>query len=149
MSGVQTESLYKTQLSNRKMIEALKLTEELLPNFNRYLLSKSNSEVKQAYLEMLSNLNAILLLCNEVINSENPSTYLELVKSHRKKLKKDKNILYKPLDSIIGRLKIDQNAIGSIVNDNHSINHLCLLLIQITELLYIQYDELHQEQHPN
>lgn len=145
LTSDQTDLLYKLRLANRKIIESIKLSEDIIPNFNRTLKSKNNSDLTEAYTEMCIKLEGAISLCEKVIKSESPFSYLELIKTEKKRLKKNKELLYKPLDSIVGRLKLDQNAIGSLVNDNMSINRLCLLLIQITELLFIEYDAFHQE----
>lgn len=144
----QTDLLFKLRVANRKLIESIKLTEEVLPNFNLSLNSKNNSDIRLAYLEMTNKLANTLMLCEKVYSSDSPSTFLELIKSEKKLLKKNKRLLYKPFDSILGRFKLDQNTIGSLVNDNMSINQLCLSLIQITELLYIEYDAFLQEDTP-
>jgi phosphate:Na+ symporter len=144
LSETETQKLFKIRLAARRMIELVKLLEEISPNLEKYCHSHQK-EVQTQYNALLSKLIAVADQMQPVIKSEQPETFLEWIKSNKKDLRKKELWGSDKFSSLFKRLTTDVNILGSLVNDHTTVNQICLLLLQIAELLYIHYDELHQE----
>ncbi len=141
LSKENSEKLLKIKLANRKIVEIIKSVKGVRDNINIYSVSK-NEYIKEEYNSLRNNVLKVLRAMYKLKNPDNREINLDkLLEMKHRAIESDK-LIDGTLQRLLKANKIDGSMTTSLVNDSNTAVEISIKMIEIIELLYIDYDSL-------
>ncbi len=140
MSEDDIKLLYKIQLANRDIVEAIKDTKHLQKNLEEYLNS-SNSYIKEEYENIRKNLTRILRNINKIATTQEEDKIVLLLSKAKLAIQKNDVLLNGSLDKLIRNNLITNKMATSLMNDSSYANDISKNLISMAEIIFVLNNE--------
>ena len=127
---------HNIKLANRNNIEAVKMTEQLQHNLNRYLHS-DNTHIKEQYIKMVKRIAKLIRRIHIISQIEDKEEALRTLVKAKKILEKNDIVSNGRLDKLIRRNLISNEMASSLMNDSAYTNNIIKSLIVSTGVLWV------------
>ena len=132
-------SFHNIKLANRNNIEAVKMTEQLQHNLNRYLHS-DNTNIKEQYAKMVKRIAKLIRRIHLISQTEDKEEALLSLMKTKKILEKNDIVSNGKLDKLIRENLITNEMASSLMNDSAYTNNIIKSLIVSAGVLWVDAD---------
>ncbi len=132
--------IYKIKLANRNIVEAVKDTQYLQKNLEKYLHS-SNGYIKAEYENIRKNLIELLRNVDFIVHTQEQEKIVLSLAKVRLATKKNDIILNGRLDKLVRNDLISNEMATSLMNDSSYANNIAKNLISMAEIIAILNNE--------
>ena len=129
-------SFHNIKLANRNNIEAVKMTEQLQHNLNRYLHS-DNTNIKEQYAKMVKRIAKLIRRIHLISQTEDKEEALLSLMKTKKILEKNDIVSNGKLDKLIRENLITNEMASSLMNDSAYTNNIIKSLIVSAGVLWV------------
>ena len=129
-------SFHNIKLANRNNIEAVKMTEQLQHNLNRYLHS-DNANIKEQYAKMVKRIAKLIRRIHLISQTEDKEEALLSLMKTKKILEKNDIVSNGKLDKLIRENLITNEMASSLMNDSAYTNNIIKSLIVSAGVLWV------------
>ncbi len=140
MSESDIKLLYKVKLANRDIVEAVKGTQNLQKNLEKYLNS-SNDYIRTEYENIRKNLIELLRSVSGIITMQEETGIVLSLSKIKLATKKNDIILNGGLDRLVRNDLITNEMATSLMNDSSYANDIAKNLISMAEIIAILSNE--------
>jgi len=132
-------SFYNIKLANRNSIEAVKMTQQLQRNLQKYANS-DNPHIKEQYMKMIKRLVKLMMRIHTISQTDNKEKNLVSLIKAKKILAKNDIVANGKLDKLIREHLITNEMAASLMNDSAYTNNIIKSLIVSAGVLWIDPD---------
>lgn len=143
LTEIQHNEISQLKAANRKMVETIKIVEDLSKNVNLYMVS-DNSYIKTEYDKLRRKVVKVLKLIYRIRTEDATEEYHAILRQIKQQAKKNKYLGAAKIDKLIRNDLITANMASSYFNDFDNVNDIVRNLIDVTDLLFAQKDPLFQ-----
>ena len=129
-------SFHNIKLANRNNIEAVKMTEQLQHNLNRYL-NGNNTDIKEQYVKMVKRIAKLIRRIHIISQTEDKEEALQSLMKTKKILEKNDIVSNGKLDKLIRGNLITNEMASSLMNDSAYTNNIIKSLIVSAGVLWV------------
>ena len=141
LTQAQNKRISAIKIANRKMVEIINDSRELRRNIIKYL-SSDNEYINKAYDKFRRKIVKVLRIIYLYRTEDDKEVYFQKLLSLKKKAKEKRHQSNKYIDHLIRDNLITVDMASSLVNDNDNVNDIIEKLISVAELLYVERDQL-------
>lgn len=147
LSPVQTKRVTQLKIANRKMVEVVKMMNELRPNTVKFI-SSDNEYVKAEYERFRRRIAKVLRTIYLFRQKTDKEKYHRKLIELGREADKDLDTTGKDINRLIRNELVTVDMGSSLVNDHDNVNDTIENLITIADLLYGEEDPLLSDKKP-
>jgi phosphate:Na+ symporter len=137
----QHQEISQLKIANRKMVEMIKLVEDLTKNINLYMVS-DNTNIKDEYDRLRQKVVKVLRIIYRMRTEKNKEKYHDKLILLKQKAKQNKHLGSVKIDKLIRKDSITADMASSYFNDFDNVNDIVKNLIDVADLLFALRDPL-------
>ena len=141
LTEAQNEHIAEIKVANRKMVEILRVVQELSKNVS-YYLNSDNAEIRKEYDKFRKKIVKVLRVIYLFRTEESVDEYYSKLLKLKEEAKEAIHQSNESIDKLIRKNLITVDMASSVVNDHDNMNDVIKKLIQVAELLYGRKDSL-------
>ncbi len=145
ISPEKQQAIANIKIAARDIVEAIKDTQGLQKNVDRYMVS-DNPNIAKEYNKLRKKMSRVLRGVYMTKSGKEPKKFLEQLESLKEKVRKSDILTDGSLDKLIRNDLISSEMASSLANDSDNVANISKNLVNVAELLYMHKDTLLEEE---